>query len=103
MANMVLTILEAQVAPEKASTLQDMYQTEITQLTDGIVQTFLIQASREPTGWRILTFWENRAALDKMRASGEVPRGVVMFRAAGAEPTLTIFEVVAHGALVPAE
>ncbi len=98
MANMVLTVLEAKVAPDKASALQDAYQEGIAQLDTGIVQTFLVQASREPDSWRILTLWENRAALDAMRASGETPRGVLMFRAAGAESTLTIFDVVAHAA-----
>ena len=36
----------------------------------------------------------SRAALDAMRQTG-TPAGVLMFRAAGAEPTLTVFDVVA--------
>ena len=28
-----------------------------------------------------------------MRASGQTPRGVAMFRAAGAEPTFALFEI----------
>ncbi len=101
MANMVMTVLEAEVTADKASVLQDAYQKGITELDTGIVQTFLVQASREPSTWRILTLWENRAVLDAMRASGETPRGVLMFRAAGAEPTLTVFDVVAHASQMP--
>jgi len=33
-----------------------------------------------------------------MRASGETPRGVLMFRAARAEPKLAVFDVHAHAA-----
>ncbi len=102
MANMVMTVLEAQVETDKTSALQEAYQEGIRQLDAGIVKTFLVQASREPSTWRILTLWENRAALDAMRASGETPRGVLMFRAAGAEPTLSVFDVVAHaGQMLP--
>jgi len=32
----------------------------------------------------------------RMQASGEVPPGVRVFRAVGAEPSHTIFEVVTH-------
>ncbi len=38
--------------------------------------------------------WESPEALAAMRGSG-TPRGIQIFRAAGAEPTLSILEVVA--------
>jgi heme-degrading monooxygenase HmoA len=96
---MVITILEAQVAPEKAAVLEEIYQEATKQLDAGIVQTFLLRAVKEPGKWQIVTVWESRAALDAMRQSGETPRGVVMFRSVHAEPTLSVYEVVAQAAV----
>ncbi len=92
---MVMTILEARVAPEKFAALENAYREGIQKLDPGIVQTFLIHSIQDSALWRIITIWASRAALDAMRQSGETPRGVLMFRAAGAEPTLTLFDVAA--------
>lgn len=91
---MVMTILEAHVAAEKWGTLEQVYHEETKQMDPGIVQTFLLHGSNDPTLWRIATVWRSREALAEMRQSGATPRGVLIFRATGAEPTLSIFEVV---------
>ncbi len=96
---MVTTILEARVAPEKADMLEEAYRQGVQHLDAGIVQTFLLHSSKEPDLWQIVTVWESRAALDEMRQTASVPRGVLMFRAAGAEPMLAVFDVVAHAAI----
>src|SRR5215211_8679404 len=93
---MVITVLEAQVAPEKAILLEATYKQAIQHLETGIVQTFLIRSAKEPGSWQIVTLWQSREALEAMRASGETPRGVLIFRAVEAEPTLSVFGVVAH-------
>jgi heme-degrading monooxygenase HmoA len=98
---MVITILEAQVAPDKAPLLEAAYKQGIERLDAGIAQTFLLRGSKDSSVWRIITVWESRDALEQMRRSGETPRGVVMFRAADAEPMLSVFDVVAH-AVAPA-
>ncbi len=90
---MVMTVLEAQVAEDKWELLRQTYNQEIRTLDAGINQTFLLQDARNRTQWRIATVWDTREALDAMRASGQTPRGVVIFRAAGAEPTLNVYEV----------
>jgi len=95
---MVMTILEAQVAPDKWTALEKAYQDMSLRLDPGLVQTFLVHGVKDPTLWRIITVWESREALDKMRQSNETPRGVVMFRAAGAEPTLAVFDIAAQRA-----
>ena len=94
--NMVMTILEGQVAPEKWPALEQAYQEGIKQLEAGITQTFLLHHSADSAVWRILTIWRSREALNAMRQSGGTPRGVLMFRAANAEPALSIFDVVAQ-------
>lgn len=97
---MVVTVLEATVAADRVADLKAAYSSAGTQVPPGLVRTDLLSASNDPTRWRIQTFWSSRAALDAMRHSG-TPAGVLMFRAAGAEPTLSVFDVVAS--LEPSE
>jgi hypothetical protein len=94
---MVLTVLEAQVAAEKAALLEEAYNQGIKHLDAGITQTFLLRSSKDPGVWRIVTLWQSREVLDAMRQTGETPRGVLMFQAADAVPALSVFDVVAHG------
>jgi hypothetical protein len=42
--------------------------------------------------WRLVAFWKDHEAFEAMRAA-MTPRGIVMMRAAGVEPTLTLFDV----------
>lgn len=93
---MVMTVLEAQVSPEKASMLEAAYRQAIEHLDVGIAQTFLLQNAKEPGLWQIVTLWESREALDAMRQSRETPRGVLIFRTVGAEPSLSVLKVVSH-------
>ncbi|MCG3210831.1 MAG: hypothetical protein FOGNACKC_04466 [Anaerolineae bacterium] len=98
MNNMVITILEAQVAPDKWAVLETAYQSAIEKLDRGIVETFLIQSATTSEIWRIITVWRSREALEEIRKSGETPRGILIFRSAGAEPALSVFGVAAHAA-----
>ncbi len=95
---MVITILEANVPPDKWPVLEQEYRSTITNrpLDPGLVETFLLHSFSDPTLWRIVTVWQSREALDKMRASGETPRGVLILQAAGAQPTLSLFDVPAY-------
>ncbi len=90
---MILTILEATVAPERAADLQAAFREGEGKTPPGFVRSMLVRSVAEPTRWRIETLWSSRAALDAMRQTGGTPQGIVMFRAAGAEPTLTLLEV----------
>ncbi len=95
---MVLTILDARVAEERWDDLRRAYVEATTSadgLEPGLVRTFLAQSASDREAWRIITLWESRAALDSMRSAGP-PRGPLMFRAAGAEPTLSVWEIAGH-------
>lgn len=94
---MVITVLEAHVAADQTAVLQETYQHAVAHLDAGIVQTQLLRSTKDPSLWQIVTTWESRAALDAMRQSGETPRGVLIFRAANAEPVLSVYDVVAQG------
>jgi hypothetical protein len=91
---MILTQLEGKVLTENWDVLKQAYRVEMEQkLPSSIHQTYLVQDSADRALWRILTFWKSRQALDEYIASVETPTGRLMFRAAGTEPNLTIFEV----------
>src|SRR5689334_8438909 len=91
---MILTVLEGTLAPERTGDLEAAFAAAGPHVPPGLVRSHLIVASQDRTRWRIETLWESRGALDAMRQAG-TPAGVLMFRAAGAEPTLTVFEVAA--------
>jgi quinol monooxygenase YgiN len=91
---MVITILEARVPNENWTALDKAYLEGIQHNDTGVVQSFLVQSTKDPELWRIITTWSSQAALDAMRSSGETPRGVLMFRSAKAEPVLSVFQVV---------
>jgi quinol monooxygenase YgiN len=95
---MVITILQAEVAPDKVEALETAYREAIVRLDAGMVRTFLLRDARAPSSWQIVTVWESAEALEAMRQSGVTPRGITLFRAAGAEPRLSLFEVRAHAA-----
>ncbi len=94
---MVITVLEAHVSSQKVSSLKSAYTTAIQNLEIGIVETFLLSDRKDASLWRILTVWKDRQALDTMRNSGQTPKGVLIFREAAAEPTLSVLDVASHG------
>ena len=89
---MVLTILEATLAAERVTDLQAAFRAAAAHVPPGLVRSHLLSSSAEPTRWRIETLWTSREALAAMRHAG-TPAGVLMFRAAGAEPVLSIYDV----------
>lgn len=98
---MIVTMLEARVAENRAPVLVDEYKKSSGELPSFIHETFLLHTAGSGL-WRIVTVWESREALDRYRKTVDPPEGVRMFRAAGVEPSLTVFEVVAHALQTPA-
>ncbi len=92
---MVITILEAEVAPEWEDQLLKEYRTVATSpLPPYIVRSILARDTKAPNSWRIMTVFRSQEDLDEMRASGETPRGVAIFQAAQAQPTLAVLDIV---------
>ena len=85
-----MSILEADMPADKASKLEANYAEGTKQLDPGIVQTFLIKNGNK---CKIITLWESKEALFAMKSKG-TPKGVLMFRYAGVEPTLLVYDVV---------
>jgi hypothetical protein len=94
---MVMTVLQAWVAPTDWATLVDSYKAGTRRLPEQMVESFLLQNKDAPSLWDCISLWRSREALKEYQTSVETPGGIMMFRAAGAEPILTIYEVVANG------
>jgi hypothetical protein len=95
---MVITILEAHVKAEKWPALEEAYREGMQVLDEGVTQTYLLRGFTDPTLCRIIIEWTSRDAINKIRQSGGMPRGVLIFKAADAEPTMSVFDVVLHHA-----
>ena len=89
-----MTSVEAHVAPEKHEQLQKAFREQILNPPPQLKQVLLLQSSSDPTLWRTVGFWPNRPVFEGYRNSAEVPAALKVFRAAGAEPTVHVFEVV---------
>jgi hypothetical protein len=94
--SVVVTVLEARVAAEREDDLRAAYaQAGRGVFPTGLLRSVLLRDSAEPSLWRIETTWRSRDDLEAMRQKivGK-PQGVLIFEAAGAEPTLGVFDVV---------
>lgn len=92
---MLVTMLEAEVEEERHPVLVAHFSDDSQPLPPPIVESYLVRGVDNNT-WRIITVWRSREEVEDYRASVETPGGVLMFRAAGAEPSLTVWEVAAH-------
>jgi len=85
-----MSILEGDLAPDKAAKLEANFAEGTKALEPGVVQTFFIKNAAK---CKIITLWESREALVAMKSRG-TPKGVLMFRYAGVEPALLVYDVV---------
>lgn len=90
---MVMTVLEAHVEPDQWDKLREAFAAGASHLPPQMVQTSLVQSTKDPTLWQGISVWRSREALGEYRKSVETPEGVLFFRSVGAEPQLTIYEV----------
>jgi hypothetical protein len=90
----IVTLLEAHVPDDRQPDLQAAYSAAADDgFPPGLLRSTLLQDTNDPTLWRIETLWESRESLVAMRGTG-TPRGILIFRAAGAEPTVMILNAV---------
>ena len=87
---MVVTMVEGRVEPDRVSDLVAAWDSR--RLPLGMAESLLLRADESDT-WRIVSVWRSRDELDSYRASVSTARAFAIFEAAGAEPTVTLFEV----------
>jgi hypothetical protein len=91
---MILTVLEGRISPDRQDDLKAAYRAAADgPFPRGLVRSTLLREAADPSVWRIATLWESAEALQAMRGTG-TPRGVQIFRAAGAEPSTSFMDVV---------
>jgi hypothetical protein len=89
---MVITMVDARPDPARHAEIEAAYDRATATLPSSILETFLL---RDGDGlWRIATLWRSRDDLEAYRRSVAVPAAQAIFRAAGAEPEVTVLEVV---------
>lgn len=93
---MVMTVLEAHVPTTRLSEVERVFREGMSPLPPEITESYLVRDSEDPSLFRLNTVWQSMEALQAMRRSGVKPKGVQMFEAVGANPRLSIFEVVVH-------
>lgn len=89
---MVMTTLEARIDVEDWHMIRDEFRIALQTPEPGMLASYLVQMRNDADVWRIVTLWRDAEALAAMRAAG-APRGVLVFRSAGAEPTLLVADV----------
>ncbi len=87
---LAMSILEGEVTADKISRLETNFAEGIKVLDPGVIRMFLI---KNGTKCKIITLWDNKEAVTAMKIKG-TPKGVLMFRHAGVEPTALVYEVV---------
>ena len=85
-----MSILEADLPADKATKLEANFAEGTKALDPGVIKIFLIKNGGK---CKIITLWESREAVNAMKSKG-TPKGVLMFRYAGVEPTLLVYDVV---------
>lgn len=93
---MIVTQLEAKVEPENSDILKASFDKALQDLPSAIEHSYLVQDKTDSDIWRVITVWKSREALQEYRQSVDTPDGIVMFRQAGAEPSLSMSQVVSH-------
>ncbi len=89
-----MTVLEARVSPDRAAELTRLYE-DAGPLPSQMLRAFLVRSTTDPLVWRGISIWRSRAALEEYRRSVPTPAGIMMFRAVGAEPSVSVWDVAA--------
>jgi len=90
---MVAAIFEAPMSAEQAAELaQLMDEGRPTRPPGVLTATLLYDGDRG----RLVAVWKSRAELEQYIAEVEVPRGRELMRKVGAEPTMTVVDVLEH-------
>ncbi len=91
---MLITFLEGRVPTEREADLKKAYDEIVKTRYDGIVETFMSRGVMDPSVWRIFSLWKDKEAFEKARQSADTIKGILIFRAVGVEPSMSLFELV---------
>jgi quinol monooxygenase YgiN len=90
---MVAAVFEATLDAGQAADLARLMDEGRPTRPEGVVTATLLF---DGALGRLVAVWESRAALERYLATAAVPRGEELMRKVGAEPTMTIVDVLEH-------
>lgn len=91
---MVITVLEAEVPPERQEELRRTFeQGDEEPRPDALHESYLVKL-RDTNTCQMITVWKSMQGLLDYRNSVETPGGILVFRSVGAEPKLSVSEVL---------
>jgi len=90
---MVAAVFEAELDSGQASDLARLMDEGRPTRPEGVLTaTLLYDGSRA----RLVAVWKSRDALERYLATADVPRGAELMRKVGAEPTMSVVDVLEH-------
>lgn len=90
---MVAAVFEAELDAGQAADLARLMDEGRATRPEGVLTaTLLFDGSVA----RLVAVWESRAALERYLATADVPRGEELMRKVGAEPAMSIVDVLEH-------
>ena len=90
---MAAAIFEAELSPEQAADLARLMDEGRPTRPAGVVTATLLYDGSQG---RLVAMWQSRAVLEAYLAETAVPRGLELMRKVGAEPSMTIVDVLEH-------
>lgn len=92
MTEIVVTMVEGEVDPSRASDLIEAFPAKsVDELPEFILGTMLVRES-ESNRWRVVTQWRSMGDLQEYVRSVETPGAKAAFQAAGVEePSVTVW------------
>src|SRR2546425_385376 len=90
----VQTIVEGRGPPALGAQLTD-FHASTNPLPPQLPPTSLVQNPADPSWWRAVSLWRSQAALEQYRRTVATPAAIQLFRTAGADPVVTLWQVVA--------
>lgn len=91
---MAAAVFEAELSAAQAADLARLMDEGRSTRPAGVVTATLLYDGS--TG-RLVAVWTSREVLENYLAETAVPRGLELMREVGAEPTLTVLDVLEHG------
>ena len=91
----VLTFVQGEVPASKIREFEAGYAAlKKEPLPPGLERSYLLKNTEKPETYTIVSVWESREALEKMRSSVSEPAAPALFKKFGATPQLEIHEAV---------
>jgi hypothetical protein len=91
---MVMSVLEANVPPNKWEELKVSFRHSTKLLPPQICETLLVQSIDDPQLWKVVTVWHIKKHIRRVQDTMRQCGAAEIFRAIGIEPLQGIFNII---------